>query len=257
MGLGDELMAAGEAQRLSKIKKGNKVAILDKPNGKLRWHPLWANNPHIAKVGDKCKFSIVNGPGYRGYIQEKRSDKWIWKNYRPIPAEFFFSTDEKEFAESLEKGFVVVEPGLKDKPESVNRDWGWDKFVTLTNMFPNINWVQLGPEGTKVLPGVRLIKTASPRMAAAALTKATSFVSHEGGLHHMAAAVGLRGVVIYGGFTSQHVSGYDIHRHLSIGPGIGCGSRIRCTHCQAAMNSITPEMVSTELIKALSFANHT
>ena len=251
MGLGDELMAAGEAQRLSKIKKGHKVAILDRPEGKRRWHPLWENNPHIAKLDDKCRFSVVNGPGYRGYIQEKKTDKWIWQSYSPIPAKIFFSIEEREFAASLSDNFVVIEPGLKKKPESVNRDWGWDNFVTLIKMFPNLNWVQVGPAGTKLLPGVPLIKTLSPRMAAAALTKARSFVSHEGGMHHMAAAVGLKGVVIYGGFTSQHVSGYDIHRHLSIGPGIGCGSRIRCTHCQAAMKSITPDMVASELIQCI------
>ena len=250
MGLGDELMAAGEAQRLSRIKKGHRVAILDH-TGKRRWHPLWENNPHIARPGDKARFSVINGPGHRSYIQEKKTDNWVWREYKPIPAEFFFSVEELEFASSLSDDFVVIEPGLKKKPESVNRDWGWDNFVTLIKMFPNLNWAQLGPEGTKVLPGVRFIKTTSPRMAASALTKATSFVGHEGGLHHMAAAVGLKGVVIYGGFTSQHVSGYDIHRHLSIGPGIGCGSRIRCTHCQAAMKSITSDMVASELIKCI------
>lgn len=251
MGLGDELMAAGEAQRLSVLKKGNKVAILDGPEGKPRWHIVWKNNPHIAKPGEKYKFSIVNGPGYRGYIQEKKSDKWVWKNYKPVPAEFFFSIEEREFASSLDKNFVVIEPGLKNKPESVNRDWGWNNFITLINMFPNLDWVQLGPPDTKVLPNVKFISTSSPRMAAAALTRAKAFVSHEGGMHHTAAAVNLKGVVIYGGFTSQHVSGYDIHRHLSVGPGIGCGRRIKCTHCEQAMKSITPDMVAAELSECL------
>lgn len=255
MGLGDELMAAGEAQSFSKINNGARVAILDKPKGKPRWHPIWENNPHISKPGEEFKFSIVNGPGYRGYIQGRRINKWIWQSYKPIPAELFFSIEERKlaegFEEGFEEGFVVIEPGLKNKPESINKDWGWDNFISLTKMFPNLNWVQLGPAGTKVLPDVRFIETSSSRMAASVLTKAKSFVSHEGGLHHMAAAVGLSGVVIYGGFISQRVTGYDIHRHLSVGPGIGCGSRVRCGHCRLAMKLITPGMVALELAAIL------
>jgi ADP-heptose:LPS heptosyltransferase len=251
MGLGDELMAAGEAQKLSKDFDNCRVAILDKSKKKVRWHELWRNNPHIAKPGKKFTKSIVNCHGRRGYIKSFEADKWTWQAYRPIPAEMFFSDDEKKFADSIGQGFVVLGPGLLDKVESVNRDWGWDNFIALINTFPNIDWVQLGPKGTKTLPKVRLIITPSARMAVAALTKANGFVSHEGGTHHMAAAVGLKGVVIYGGFTSEHVSGYTMHRHISVGPGLGCGSRIKCNHCAEAMKSITIDRVASELIKCL------
>ena len=251
MGLGDELMAAGEAQRLSKAFGNCKVAILDKSKVKVRRHELWANNPHIAKPGEKFTKSIINGPEHRSYIKSFSTDKWTWQRYKPIPADMFFSKSEKEFADSVGDGFVVIEPNLKVKPESVNRDWGWKNFISVVETFPNLKWVQIGPASTRVLPNVRLIKTSSPRMAAAALTKARSFVSHEGGMHHMAAAVGLRGVVIYGGFISQNVTGYDIHKHLSATTGLGCGRRYKCAHCQAVMKSITVDMVASSFTECL------
>lgn len=253
MGLGDELMAAGEAERLSVEKGGIKVAILDRPKGKPRWHELWINNPHIARPTDKFKASIVNGPGYRGYIKNREKNKWVWKKYSPVPAKLFFSEAEKAFADGLSSNFVVIEPNLlPSKVESVNRDWGWNNFIALTGMFPSVDWVQLGPKGTRLLPSARLIDTKNPRMAVAALTKAYRYVGHEGGKHHMAAAVGLKGVVIYGGFTSEHVSGYPIHRHISVGPRLGCGSRIKCKHCTEAMESITVDRVASELIQCFN-----
>jgi hypothetical protein len=251
MGLGDELMAAGEAQRLSKKRGGQRVGILDRPRGRPRWHELWDNNPHIARPKDRPRASVVNGPDYRGYIKKKKKSSWIWRQYSPIPAEFFFSDDEKKFAGSLNSGFVVIEPNLKHRVEDVNRDWGWGNFAALVSIFTSVDWVQLGPKGTKVLPNVRFIETASPRMAAAALTKAHRFVGHEGGMHHMAAAVGLKGVVIYGGYISEHVTGYPIHRHISVGPGLGCGSRVKCEHCTEAMKSITLDRVALEFIECL------
>jgi hypothetical protein len=67
----------------------------------------------------------------------------------------------------------------------------------------------------------------------------------------MAAAVGLKGVVIYGGYISEHVTGYPIHRHISVGPGLGCGSRVKCEHCTEAMKSITLDRVALEFIECL------
>ena len=252
MGLGDELMAAGEAQSLSKSFGNCKVAILDKTGLNVRQHELWDNNPHIAKPGEKFTKSIVNGPDRRGYIEAFKTNKWTWRAYNPIPAEMFFYDSEKKFADSIGEGFVVIGPTLLNRTEDINRNWGWGNFADLIRMFPNADWVQLGPKGTKILPGSRLIQTSTPRMATAALTKAHRFVSHEGGMHHMAAAVGLKGVVIYGGFTSEHVSGYSIHRHISVGPGLGCGSRIKCKHCSEAMKSITPSRVASELTQCFN-----
>jgi len=71
-------------------------------------------------------------------------------------------------------------------------------------------------------------------------------------LHHTAAALGISGVVIFGGFVSPQVTGYDMHHNLFIGDGLGCGKRVKCLHCTDAMNRITPQMVIDPLRKILN-----
>jgi ADP-heptose:LPS heptosyltransferase len=242
MGWGDELMAAGEAQAKANGRK-IKVAILDS-SGNPRWHSAWENHPLIAKPGEPYDESVTNGPGVRGYIQRLTSQAWIWKKYKPIAAKMYFSEEEKKFSESAGSGFVVIEPSLKGKKESVNRDWGWDRWQELVRLVPEVDWVQLGTEGTKALDGVQRIQTDTPRLMAAVLSKAKAFVSPEGGMHHTAAAVGVPGVVIHGHFNSAGVTGYPNMIHIST-QELGCGSRITCPKCAEAMEQITPQSVAT------------
>jgi hypothetical protein len=236
MGWGDELMAAGEAMAM-----GGVVAIKDR-NGNHRYHPAWENNPFIAKPGDKYTRFIVNAPGYRPYFTAVNQSAWTWRSYRPKPAKMFFSDDELAFAGMIENNFVVVEPNLKHKVESVNRDWGWDNFARVTKEV-DADWVQFGATKPKLLPNARWIQTPSPRHMAAALAKSKAFLAPEGGLHHTAAALNLKGVVLFGGFIAPQVTGYKMHKNIFIGDGLGCGKRVKCEHCEQAWSKIDPERI--------------
>lgn len=244
MGWGDELMAAGEAQAKA-AGRDIKVAIKDR-NGQVRWHDAWENHPLIARPGQPYQDSITNGPGVRSYTNGVHAGRWVWRKYTPVPADIYFSEAEKKFASSLGSGFVVIEPNLKGKKESVNRDWGWDKWQALVKLMPKVQWVQLGPAGTRTLRKVRFIQTDTPRLMAAALSKAVAFVAPEGGLHHTAAAVRVPGVVIHGHFNSAGVTGYPGMVHLST-EELGCGSQLFCRACRDAMEAITPEAVAGHL----------
>jgi len=236
MGWGDELMACGEAMAL-----GGVVAIRDKSNSH-RWNDAWANNPHIAKPNDKYTNSIVNGPGARPYAESFTETHWKWKEYKPKPAKFYFSDEELSWGETLEGNFVIVEPFLKQKQESVNRDWGWDNFSEVTSTI-EADWVQLGDKPPRLLPNARWIHTPTQRHMAMAISKARSFLVPEGGMHHTAAAFGIKGVVLFGGFISPHVTGYPKHKNIFVGDGLGCGSRLKCQHCVDAWAKIKPERV--------------
>lgn len=234
MGWGDELMACGEA-----MAKPGLVAITDAA-GHVRWHPAWENNPKVVKRDYDSR--VISAPGARPYVRQVHHNAWEWVSYRPKPAKFFFSDEELAFAEQHGKGFVVVEPGLKAKQESVNRDWGWDNFAKVTSSI-DADWVQLGERQPKLLPNTRWIQTPTPRHMAAILANAKTFLSPEGGVHHTAAAFGLRGVVLFGGFISPHVTGYSFHKNIFIGDGLGCGKRVKCQHCADAWAKIDPERI--------------
>ena len=236
MGWGDELMACGEAMAL-----GGVVAIRDR-SGNVRWHDAWANNPHIAKQNQKYDASIVNGPGARPYAESATNTEWRWKPYKPKPATFFFSEQELAETLTLTSGFVVVEPFLKAKQESVNRDWGWDNFAAVTSEV-KADWVQFGAAKPRLLPNARWIETPTPRHMAAMMSKAKTFLLPEGGMHHTAAAFGIKGVVLFGGFIAPQVTGYSMHKNIFTGGGLGCGSRLKCQHCVEAWAKITPERI--------------
>lgn len=236
MGWGDEMMAAGEAAAL-----GGKVCIKGR-SGEHRWNMAWENNPKIAKPNERYDHFITNGPGARPYAKVATDTAWQWLPYRPKPAKFYFSAEEEAFADSLGEGFVIVEPGLKAKVESVNRDWGWDNFAKVTSAI-DADWVQLGERQPKLLPNARWIQTPNQRYMAAALSRAKTFLSPEGGIHHTAAAFGLKGVVLFGGFISPHVTGYTFHKNIFIGSDLGCGKRVKCQHCADAWGKIDPERI--------------
>ena len=249
MGWGDELMAAGEVQAKA-AGRNIKVAIKD-VSGNVRWHDAWENHPLIARPGEAYQDSITNGPGARTYTNGVHAGRWVWRRYTPIPADIYFSEEEKKFADSIESGHVVIEPNLKVKSASVNRDWGWDKWQALVNQMPKVKWMQLGPAGTRTLRKVKFIQTDTPRLMAAALSKAVAFVAPEGGLHHTAAALRVPGVVIHGHFNSARVTGYPGMIHLST-EELGCGSQFFCQACRDAMDAITPEMVAGHLREILN-----
>jgi ADP-heptose:LPS heptosyltransferase len=236
MGWGDELMACGEAMAMN-----GDVAIVD-ASGSHRWHMAWENNPKIKKPGEKANVRLKNASGARPYIKSAGHNAWEWQAYRPKPAKFYFSDDEQDFADMHGEGFVVVQPHLKSKQESINRDWGWDNFAKVTSAI-NADWVQLGETEPKLLPNARWIRTPTPRHMAAILSKAKAFLAPEGGIHHTAAAFNLRGVVLFGGFIAPQVTGYSMHKNIFIGHGLGCGKRVKCTHCADAWAKIEPERI--------------
>jgi ADP-heptose:LPS heptosyltransferase len=216
--------------------------------GKRLWHEVFDYNPRIARPEESGDFQIYRPRenGMRPYCTGKTVDRWMWTDYKPHVGELYLQQDELAYSSHL-KPDIVIEPNLKGRA-SPNKDWGRDRWVRLILMMhaAGLRPVQLGQAGTRRLPNAAFIETSSFRLACAVLSRARAAVLHEGGLHHAAAALGVRSVVIYGGYISPNQTGYDMHRNLFTG-GKPCGMRIPCRHCHRAMSAITPEMVLAEL----------
>ena len=235
-----------------------KVMIHDR-NGAIRAHAMWVNNPRILGRSERASRTqlLVNGPGVRPYIAAKSAERWFWREWDCPAGEIYFCGDELAFGEQLAppSPFIVIEPNNKQKA-SPNKDWGrehWQALVALMRSAGLQAW-QLGPAGTQLVPGARLVETPDFRFACAVLARARAAVLPEGGLHHAAAALGVRSVVIFGGFISPRQTGYAGHVNLFTG-GEACGMRIECKHCAAAMAAITPAMVMERLMEMLESKN--
>lgn len=246
MGHGDELMVAGEARRRATATV-RKFAVRAADGGQ-RWQPVWEGNPRFARPGEACDAWIDDWPGNRPYIAGKSSRQWTWRPYAPMPAELFF-TDQERILTDMGAGRVLLEPHLKPRA-SLNKDWGWVHWQKLVARSPDLQFVQVGPPGTRTLDGVQLVPTGSFREACAVLAGCIAAVLPEGGLHHAAAAVETPAVVIRGGYIGPEVTGYAGQRSLFVASAkwpLGCGYRIRCRHCDHAMAAITPERAAQEL----------
>lgn len=228
------------------------MVIYDR-NGAIRTHEAWANNPRILRRDERAQSPqpLINGPSVRPYIASKSAMQWQWREWQCPVGELYFSADELAYAAQHQPD-VIIEPNMKPKA-SPNKDWGrhrWQELVTLMRA-AGITPYQMGPAGTQLLQGAKLIDTPSFRHAAAVLTRARAAVLPEGGLHHAAAAVGLKSIVIFGGYISPKTTGYASQVNLFTGKS-ACGMRIACRHCAEAMSKITPQLVLDELQKVLA-----
>ena len=257
MGWGDEIMVTGEAVRLG-CSAANPLVVIGR-DGKPRWHALWNHNPRIYKPGTVLKGDhkirqIRNHPGWRPYVvyasPEYRKGianqpddltvtnkaKWFYHpTWRGTPGELHLGRREPQ-------GYVVVEPHGK-RGLSGNKDWPWSKWQALVDLLlaDNVYVVQLGPPGTRILDGPEHIPTHSFESSCVALSGAYGAILPEGGLHHAAAALGIRAVVLFGGSTSPLNTGYALHTNIS--EGEPCGQRQSCNHCRDVWQRLTPEHV--------------
>lgn len=256
MGWGDEIMVTGIARRMQE-SNGRQVRVQDR-RGRARWSEIWAGNPRLAPPGGREPVQVlVNGPGSRPYIARETERRWIWREWICPVGELHLTAVERAVAMPY-AGRVILEPGLKAQA-SPNKDWGWANWAALAERLGRQGHrvAQLGPAGTRLLPGVELIRTGSFRTACAVLARARLAVLPEGGLHHAAAALGTPSIVLFGGFISPAQTGYS-HQVNLVGGGAPCGMRVRCRHCAEAMRRIGVDAVEERaraLIAAAAMAD--
>ena len=258
MGIGDVLMSIGEAKVLHKQTK--LPVMIVRADGKPVLSDLFQGVPyllvprtprHIPMGPGRLYKRMVNGGGVRPYIEHKGVDRWTWKPYKPIPADIVFTRAELAFAEPY-RGAIMVEPNVKPNGH-YNKAWNLVSWSQLDLMLRGQRVVQCGLETAHVrLRHAEFVRTDTFRQACAVLSVCKAFIGTEGGLHHAAAAVKTPGVVIYGAFISPAVTGYDLHRNLFTGSGLGCGWRVNCECCRKAMTAITPAMVMDNLKELLN-----
>lgn len=247
MGIGDQLIATGLAKGAA--ARGKRIAFGPGGRGARtawdKWSPeIFRGNPNIAAPGTEGEPDVEwidFRKGHRLYNSIGPGSKWRWHDFHPVPGEVFFSRKELAWAAGVGSGFVLIEPNVEFwKKWASNKTWPgrrYDKVAAeLTRQGHEV--VQFMHANTRhVVQTARLISAPSFRHALAALRKATLYIGSEGGMHHGAAAVGVPGVVLFGGFIDPKATGYDMHMNLT-GGATACGSMQPCLHCRAAMRAI-------------------
>jgi len=251
MGYGDELMVTGRARVMQQRDPRKCLVTYQGIEKWTRYSRVFDNNPRIAKRGETGDFQELkarDANGLRPYHTAKTDQRWGYnRHFRPDAGELYFSLAEKTFAAPY-RPQVVIEPTIK-AGASPNKQWGLERWQEFARLMRKAGYAltQFGPPGTRPLQGAELIETPDFRSACAVLANARAYVGHEGGLHHAAAALGIPGVVIFGGFTPVELTGYPMHLNLGVGIDAACGMRTPCAHCAKEMAAIEPDMVLAEL----------
>jgi hypothetical protein len=247
VGRGDNLIATGFARGAA--ARGKRIAF--GTGGRTAWGmhsaEIFRGNPNIARPGTERRPDVEwidYRKGHRLYNSWSGGRSWTWHPFTPIPGEVFFDDDERAWSAGVGSGFVVIEPNVETwKPSAANKQWPTNRYDAVAE--------ELARQGREVvqfvygghnLPTARLIKAPSFRHALAAMAKASLYIGSEGGMHHGAAAVGVKGVVIFGGWIPPTSTGYAMHSNLA-SAGEACGRLSPCSHCRDAMNSITIDQV--------------
>lgn len=248
MGLGDNLMATGMARGAK--ARGKRIAFGD--GRKIIWdhhsEQIFRGNPNIAPPGSEGASDLEWIRFHRGnrLYNRQGNGRWIWnKGFKARPGEVFFTGEELAWANRFGHDFVVIEPNVPQfKTVAPNKQWPVERYRELAMRLASdgLRVAQFVHGPGAVLAGSQQIKTPTFRHALAVLARAALYIGPEGGLHHGAAAVGVPAVVLFGGFISPKVTGYDTHTNIFTG-GEACGMLSPCDHCREAMNAISVQRV--------------
>jgi ADP-heptose:LPS heptosyltransferase len=253
MGSGDEIIGTGLARGFH--ARGKLAAFGD--GRKIIWSQwcdeMFAHNPNIARPGSEARSNlewIAHYKGMRAY-NKLENGRWKWNyDFKVTPGEFFFSEVERTVIANRRaafNGFVVIEPNVPwHKSVAPNKDWGQEKYEQLTRRLQvekDLRVVQfIHKNSRRRLAGVTTIESNKFRQAIGTLSLASLYIGPEGGMHHAAAALGIKAVVIMGGFIPPAVVGYAGHINLT-GGAEACGNIQPCEHCRQAMANISVDEV--------------
>lgn len=200
---------------------------------------MYEGNPYISpKVTPDCVW-VKAFAGKRDYVDRSRCEegRMAWNpSFRAEPGELYLTDEERDWPD---RDFVYIEPNIKTDGIYKNKDWGFSNWQKVVDALPGVSFIQ--GRGA-VLERVLQRDTRSFRHACGLLSHARLFVGTDGGLHHAAAALGKRAVVVWGGLIDPRITGYSTHTNLCKAKTF-CGSTKHCEHCKQAMAAVTVDDV--------------
>ena len=278
MGYGDEIMATAEAREAKKKFPNAKIVIGD---GKKTYPSIiYLNNPNIyqgeiSPTHNDEYIWVKNYIGHRPYILGHDKIKNFWnKDFSVIPGDIFFSKEEDQkgifsvnkikelWSEKIGKPsnyVVVVEPNVKgpnyaklvgtNVSGKINKDWGFEKWQQVINSLKDeITFIQPFKGEVRKLSNVIHVE-CSFRNAISIINQSNLFIGSEGGFSHAAGALKKNAIIVFGGWISPKITGYEFHENLYIDiPESPCGILSKCKHCESCMEKIKVDEVISKII---------
>ncbi len=156
-------------------------------------------------------------------------------------------------------GAVVIQNSCRGALyAATTKEWPFDRWDCLAErlLAEGHRLIQIGTLKDPLVPGVVDLRGGTDlARAAAILEQAKLFIGLESGLMHLAAAVRVPTVIIYGGRTRPHETGYPFHFHAGVSqlPCSGCALNSGCPVDVKCMTDIALEDVHSLVQHALKF----
>lgn len=257
MGLGDDMMFLGEAERIHK-ETGKMIT----PLYNTGFNSLYENVEFITKNGGltvNARDTDLKSDVHVNYYESHKEQtilgtRVVFKPYKPKPFRVRLYQSEIDLADKIIKennlhDFVIVNPDYKSSFFSDNKRWGFKKWQELTNKLSQTNQVVRlkpppGQYNEPLLENAINLDIDQVRLVAAISSKAKMGVTYDGLLHHIFAGFDIPGVIIHGGLTSPEILSYEGMLYITYEhPLTPCGSTFNCMHCDEANKAITVDMV--------------
>ena len=269
MGYGDDLLVTKLASKIKKQFPDRQIVIGNAKNQSAYHSPIYDNNPNISNCREldknKPTHIIDYHPHNRPYIDYEKSTNtnYIWRKFKPIPGEIFFTKKEKIDAKNIVgeaikfwnstnkknyKKIIFLETTstkVKDGQFSIkhqNKDWGLENWQNLIDLLKkNFLIIQSVHKESKKNTSVFSPENMDFRLACAVLNETDLYVGPEGGFGHVAAALNKKAVLYFGGWITPDAIGYDFHENIYYENNLSpCGEYKKlCSHCEEARKAIS------------------
>jgi ADP-heptose:LPS heptosyltransferase len=252
-GLGDNLLLSAVLPYLREQHPEKRIIV------ETRWPELFLHNPnadwvtelHMKTTGRHIKPKYHVDRETRDSIYRQIMSK-VGAEGEGFPEVFLTEAEITEIERRFPFEYVTICPRGKTTFCANRKEWGPANFQRLRDLMPEVEFIQIGIPTDPLLENVVDGRHLTARQSAAAIKKSSLFVGLEGGLMHLARAVGRRSVIIYGGFIKPEISGYlenvNVYRAVPCSPCFHSDYRHDQCETMECMKAITPEMV-LELMK--------
>lgn len=223
---------------------------------------IFCNNPHVDWVTSKHimttqrhtkpKYRVV---GHNAVPLTTQMRAYFGLNGPSSPRLYLSSEEISAARRRLDFPYIAICPTGKTSFSANRKEWGGENFQKLVNLFTDSRFVQVGLAKDPLLSNVTDRRGLTLRKSAAVIANADLFIGLEGGLMHMAKAVGTKAAIIYGGYIEPQVSAYDdnlnIYSPVDCSPC--CSSHQAASECPSmiCMKQIHPERVYQQITEYL------
>ena len=273
-GVGDNLFITAVAREIHAVDPSVSVSVVAK------YGELFENNPHVSSFSTELRrfwmrrslrhrlnklplprryyyMEYELGLG-REHVLTQLSRRVLGPDYVPaLQIDLHLEQSELDQVRPLvpDRPFVTTHSVGKTTFSS-NKEWYPERFQTVVDSFAELPFVQVGQESDPPLRGcIDLRGKLTLRQLAAVIKLARLNLCQEGGLMHLAAAVGTHSVVIWGGFIHPEMTGYAENTNIVNQPSCSpCFPASTCPYDRKCMDRITADDVRERVTAALSAA---